>query len=155
MGIIVNLQEIIEGMDMQFEGTNTYLNRKTGEIISISEEDLRAAEDDDTFEHLPEWHQEAMKVAIDVIENYGDYNRLPTNYDINEYEMMEDFCFTIIDERSKNMLLNAIQGRGAFRRFKDHIYRLGIEKKWYAFREGRYKEIAIDWCKNHNIHWIE
>lgn len=151
----VKLQEIMDGMEMHFDGMNTYLNVKTGEIVSVSEEDLRAAEDDDSFEHLPEWHQEAMKVAIDVIENYEDYKRLPTKYDINEYDMMVDFCFTINDERNKKILLNAIQGRGAFRRFKDHIYRLGFEEKWYVFREGRYKEIAIDWCKKHDIHWIE
>ncbi|EIJ78019.1 hypothetical protein PB1_10654 [Bacillus methanolicus PB1] len=93
---------------MQFEGNNTYLNRKTGEIISVSQDDLRAAENDDPFEHLPEWHQEAMKVAIDVIENYEDYKRLPTKYDINEYDMMADFCFTINDERNKKLLFNAI-----------------------------------------------
>jgi hypothetical protein len=152
---IVKLQDIIEGMEMQFEGTNTYLHVKTGEIISVSQDDLRAAEDGDSFEHLPEWHQEAMKVAIDVIENYEDYKRLPTKYDINEYDMMEDFCFTINDERSKNILLKAIEGRGAFRRFKDQIHRLGIEQNWYAYRDGRYKEIAIDWCRKHDIYWVE
>lgn len=39
----VDLQEIIDHIEMQFEGTGAYVNLKTGEVLSISENDLRDA----------------------------------------------------------------------------------------------------------------
>ena len=44
---------------------------------------------------------------------------LPTRYDINEYEMMQDFAETIEDTRLQNQLYISLNGRGAFTRFKD------------------------------------
>ncbi|WP_276662556.1 UPF0158 family protein [Syntrophomonas wolfei] len=53
-----------------------------------------------------------------------------------------------------NELLYAIRGRGAFRRFKDKVQRLGIQQQWDKFREEAFKEIAIDWCEYNNIPYI-
>lgn len=91
----VKLQDIIDGMEMQFEGMYTYLNLKTGKVISVSEENFRAAEEEASFEHFPEWRQEELKVALDVLMNFGEYKELPTKCEINEYEMIEGFlCFS-------------------------------------------------------------
>ena len=40
--------------------------------------------------------------------------KLPTRYDINEYEMMEDFAETIKDDRLQNQLYISLNGSGAF-----------------------------------------
>ncbi len=149
----VNLRDIIDGMEMQFDEWNTYLNRNTGEVISVSQDALRAAEEDEPLDHLPDWQQEEMKIAIDVIENFENYVELPTKYDINEYQMMEDFCYAFSDGNKKNKLLNAIRGRGAFRRFKDLVSQLNLEEEWYAFRDNAYKEIAIRWCQDYDLEY--
>lgn len=86
-------------------------------------------------------------MAIDVIENFNNYEELPTQFEINEYEMMEDFCFTLTDKH-QNILLNGIRGRGAFRRFKDTVHDLGIAEEWYRYRDECYKRIAIKWCEH-------
>ncbi|OPA80512.1 hypothetical protein BVG16_07235 [Paenibacillus selenitireducens] len=151
----INLQGIIDGLEMQMDGTSIYLNLKTGEVISVSDEDIRTAEEDEPFDHLPDWQQEAINAVIDILENFDDYEELPTKFEINEYEMMEDFCCEIKDQRNKEQLLDAIRGRGAFRRFKDQVHYLGIEQEWYAYRDERYKQIAIDWCKDYNLKYIE
>ena len=44
---------------------------------------------------------------------------------------MEDFCLKIIDQQKQNNLLNAIKGKGAFRRFKDKINDFELETEWY------------------------
>ena len=72
---------------------------------------------------------------------------LPTRYDINEYKMMQDFVKTIKDKEIKNQLYNSLYDKGAFRRFKDTCSSFNM----YNFRNGRYKEIAINWCKKNNI----
>ena len=45
----------------------------------------------------------------------------------------------------------AVHGRGAFRRFKDAVHRLGIADEWYRFREVALEEIAIEFLEAHGI----
>ncbi|MDQ0193263.1 UPF0158 family protein [Paenibacillus wynnii] len=151
----INLQDIIDGLEMQIDGTSTYLNLKTGEVISVSDEDVRSAEEDESFDHLPDWKQEDIKFAIDVLDNFDDYRELPTKFEINEYKLLEDFCYEVKDLGNRETLFDAIRGRGAFRRFKDRVNEMGIEQEWYIFRDEQYKQIAINWCKDHNLKYIE
>ena len=76
---------------------------------------------------------------------------LPTRYDINEYEMMENFAKNIEDIRLQNQLYISLNGSGAFRRFKDTCINFDIIDDWYKFRDEKYKEIAVNWCKENNI----
>ncbi|MED1471681.1 UPF0158 family protein [Bacillus salipaludis] len=155
MSIQVKLKDIIEEMEIQFEESRSLLNIKTGEFVLVTSEDLRAAEDEKTFEHLPEWEQENRMIAIDVVENFENYLELPTKYEVNEYEIMENFCLTVSDQRKQEFLLRAIKGKGAFRRFKDKIIDFEIEDQWYSYRDECFKQIAIEWCKENKINFIE
>ncbi|MGM0876919.1 MAG: UPF0158 family protein [Bacillota bacterium] len=106
-------------------------------------------------DHLLEWEQENRMVAIDVVENFENYIELPTKYEVNEYEIMEEFCLSISDQRKQDILLRLIKGKGAFRRFKDKIIDLGIEDQWDGYRDDCFKQIAIKWCKDNNVNYIE
>ncbi|WP_251028599.1 UPF0158 family protein [Bacillus sp. ISL-18] len=155
ISVQVKLRDIIEEMELQFEESHSFLNNKTGEIVLISCEDLSAAEDEEPFEDLPEWEQENRLVANDVVENFDNYIELPTKYEVNEYEIMENFCLSVSDDRKQESLLRAIKGKGAFRRFKDKIIDLDMEEQWYLFRDDCFKQIAIQWCQEHKINFIE
>jgi hypothetical protein len=155
MNIQVNLKDIIEEMDIQFGESRSLLNIKTGEIVLVKSEDLRAVEDEKPFDHLPEWEQENRIIAIDVVENFENYIELPTQYDVNEYEIMENFCLTVSDQRKQESLLTTIKGKGAFRRFKDKIIDFDMEDQWYSYRDERFKQIAIEWCLENKINFIE
>jgi hypothetical protein len=155
MNIQVKIKVIIEEMEIQFEESRSLLNIKTGEIVLVTSEDLRAVEDEKSFDHLPEWEQENKMIAIDVVENFENYVELPTKYEINEYEIMDAFCLTVSDQRKQDSLLRAIRGKGAFRRFKDKIIDFEIEDQWYSYRDERFKQIAIEWCQDNNINYIE
>ncbi len=80
-----------------------------------------------------------------------DYLKLPSKFDIDEYEIMERFCLSISDEKISDVLLGKIRGSGAFRRFKDTIYRYRIEEDWFRFRDEAYKEIAVSWLESHGF----
>jgi hypothetical protein len=95
VNIQVKLKDIIEEMEIQFEESRLLLNFKTGEIVLVSSEDLRAVEDEEPFNHLPEWEIENRMVAIDVVENFENYIELPTKFDINEYEIMERLVINV------------------------------------------------------------
>lgn len=155
MSISVKLKDIVEEMDMQFEESQAFLNKSTGQVVVVISEELSIAEEEESFEDFPDWQQEALEIAQDVIENFENYIELPTKYDINEYNIMEDFCFTLPDQRVQSSLLNSINGKGAFRRFKDLVINLNIEDTWYSYRDERLKQIAIDWCQSNNITYIE
>ena len=84
-----------------------------------------------------------------------DYIRLPDSYDINEYRMMENFVYSLPKGKNQTILYNAIQGRGAFRRFKDKLHEIGMANEWYKYRDQQYKEIALEWCEENDIEVIE
>lgn len=151
----VKLKDIIEEMEVQFEESRSFLNIVTGEIVSVTSEDLRAAEDEEPLDHLPEWEQENRMIAMDLVENFENYIELPTKDELNEYEMMENFCLKVTDQRKQESLLRDIRGKGAFRRFKDNIINFDLEEQWYSYRDECYKQIAINWCQENKINYIE
>jgi len=155
MGTRVKLSEIIGEMELQHDQGSLYLNKKTGEVVLLIDEELLTAEEDESSEELPEWQREAMKVAKDILENRGNYVELPSKEEINEYRIMEDFCRSVEDRGISEKLSDAIKGRGAFRRFKDNIVRLGIEDRWYKYKNEALKRMAIEWCEENNIDYVD
>ena len=61
MAITVKFDDIVEGMEFQTEENISYLNRKTGEVATITDREFRAAEDSEPLEHFPEWEHENLK----------------------------------------------------------------------------------------------
>lgn len=47
-------------MECPLDETGSFLDTRTGEVVNISFEDLRAAENDKPIEQFPEWQQEAQ-----------------------------------------------------------------------------------------------
>jgi len=150
----VSLRDVVDALDMASDTLSSYLNRKTGEIVSLTEDTMLTADDDDDLDGISEWEREEVLRARDVRDS-DDYIGLPGRYEIDEYRIMEDFCYSLEDEGLKGDLLYAIEGRGAFRRFKDTIHRRGIEKDWYKYHDGKLKEIAADWLEANGIPFID
>jgi hypothetical protein len=62
------------------------------------------------------------------------------------YSDMEDFIATVDDPARADLLAVAIQGKGAFRRFKDAVARWpDDEERWYRFTEERRRGRARRW----------
>jgi hypothetical protein len=55
----------------------------------------------------------------------------PSQYDIDEYHMMVSFVETVSDSHKNELLCVALEGTGAFRRFKDTLYRIDLTDEWY------------------------
>ncbi|RZN37558.1 MAG: hypothetical protein EFT35_06015 [Methanophagales archaeon ANME-1-THS] len=147
----VKLEEIINALEIQNDTSMAFFNKITGEVLVIDEEDYRAAEEDKDLRGYPEWQRDVIKTAKDLIDNEDNYIRIPSKYDINEYEIIQNFCLSISDQRISDELYYSIKGGGAFRRFKDMIKRFGIENDWYQYRDEAIKQIAVDWCNENGI----
>ncbi|SCZ08543.1 hypothetical protein [Alkaliphilus peptidifermentans] len=52
---IVKLEDIIEGLEIQSDEMRVFLNLRNGEVITISDEEIRAAEDEALIEEFPTW----------------------------------------------------------------------------------------------------
>ncbi len=155
MSIQVKLKDIIEEMEIQSIESRSFLNFKTGEIVLVTSDDFRVAEEAEEIDDLPDWQRENIMIAIDVDKNFENYIELPTKHDINEYEIVGDFCQIVSDQQKQDTLLRAIKGKGAFRRFKDIVIEFQIEDLWYSYRDTRLKQIAIEWCQDNNVRYTE
>ncbi len=69
------------------------------------------------------------------------------------YEDMVDFAEQVSDSKARNALLGALDGRRAFRRFKDELHRRNPQliQEWYAFRDARANRRAVEWLAEHEL----
>ncbi|MGO4375399.1 UPF0158 family protein [Paenibacillus sp. MCAF20] len=65
--------------------------------------------------------------------------------------MVEEFIGTLSEAKVREELFGVIQGKGAFRRFKDRIGVHNVEKQWYEFKEKKVKELVIEWCEENDL----
>ena len=155
MAVPVKLQDLIDGLECQSDEQTSYLDKRTGEVVSIGDEEFDAAEGDEPLDDDPEWQHDAIGIAKEILLDSKDYLELPSKYDIHEYAIMERFGLSLSDERLAERLLGSIRGRGAFRRFKDDVHRYGVADDWYRFRDDAMKRIAIEWCELNKIEFVD
>jgi Uncharacterised protein family (UPF0158) len=69
------------------------------------------------------------------------------------YQDMADFADGITDEHAGRRLARAIDGKGAFRRFKDELSEEypHLLPAWYAFRDARARRRAVQWLADHSL----
>lgn len=147
------MKEIVDALSFQMDEVHQYLNKETGEIATVTTEELGAAEEGEQDDY-PEWQQESIKLAEQIIVNEGSkFVELPSKFEIHEYNIMERFCLSIDDPKVSDELYYAIKGRGAFRRFKDRIHYYGLAEAWYEYFEAALMKIAIGWCERHAIEY--
>lgn len=130
---MVTLYKIIEGLEMVDDIVDCYYNVEKDEIFLSNIGEYEALSEDE----IDQLFEESLI--------------LPTQYEINEYQMMVDFIDRINNVETKNKLQSLIQGKGAFRRFKDYCFEADIIQDWYDFKEQKYKEIAINWCEQNQL----
>ena len=151
MPLPVKLDDVVEALEIGMDEHHYYLDKRTGEIVMITQEEMRAAEADDLVSEYPEWQRESILKAREIFESEADFIQLPDKFDIHEWRIMEEFCLAFDDRRAGEHLHRLIRGSGAFGRFKHAIYSMGIEKAWYEFKRAKLEEIAIEWLEEERI----
>jgi Uncharacterised protein family (UPF0158) len=69
------------------------------------------------------------------------------------YQDMTDFAEGISDRTAGRRLSDALQGRGAFRRFRDQLYEHHPEliSAWQALRDARANQRAVQWLVDEGL----
>lgn len=126
----INLDELCEAMENSSYENEYYLDLETGEILFLSE----YMDDEETGD------------LKDKIEEESDrYKRIPKAESHEGYEDIVDFIATVKDERLAELLEVAINGKGAFRRFKDVLLNYPKEReRWFQFKDDRIQEKALE-----------
>ena len=150
MALPVKLKDIVDALDEAGDQFSHYLDKRTGEIFMISDEEMSAAEEGEPVSEYPEWQQESILKAAEILDSNA-FVSLPDQSDIHEYAIMERFALEYEDPQTSAELLRSIKGKGAFRRFKDAIFELGIQDEWYEWRRNEFEEIAVQWLEQAEI----
>lgn len=151
----VSLRLIVAELDARPNESTTFLDLETGTCQWFYDAVLGAAEDGREPPSDVYSEPEDLEAAASVLADTNRFRRLPSAFDIHEYDIMFQFIEQLDDDRLARQLASAIRGAGAFRRFKDAISRAGIEQRWYHFRERALADIARDWLETEEIRFVE
>jgi len=163
----VNIGELMIALDNNSWEMNYYLDLETGEVVSVSEETSSAlqgileqagAETPLNGEklvrqsNLQDWQQEEALLAWKIESNFSHYLPIEPDNPYEDYSDMEDFIFTVKDEHLRELLWVAIDGKGAFRRFKNTLLRYPQEReRWFSFKDNLIRQRAAEWLANYDI----
>jgi hypothetical protein len=127
MPVTIRLNNIVEALEMLVDESLSYLDLDTGQVVTVSETLLSAAEEpDDEEPDLPDWQKDEWEIAKRIAST-DRFLELPTTFDLHEWGIMQEFSRSVEPDAVCEELLRAIHGAGAFRNFKDTIRRHGIE----------------------------
>jgi hypothetical protein len=123
---------LIDGMTMPADVPWTsFLDLQEGTVIDSG---VQEAEDDDD--------ESVSELALDP-ERYAAIPRLESR---EEYQIMTAFAASIDDDELRERLDDALQGKGAFSRFRRVVDRdAELRDAWYAFKENELIRIARRW----------
>lgn len=137
----VDLDQLCSAMEDSSYQHEYYLDLKTGEIVLVSD-------------WTDEEESERLRNRID--RNPDRYEQIPAVESHEAYQDMEDFIATVEDRHLAELLEVAINGGGAFRRFKDVLLRYPEEReRWFRFKNERMEQRALEWLNEMGISPIE
>ena len=130
-----------EALEDAFENNapevHSYLHFDTGEVIRI----VDGVAD-------PAMHSRIM--------NDSRYLRIDPVSSREQYRWMERFIATVEEDELRRRLNIAIDGKGAFRRFKDALMSHPVDReRWFAFRSERLRACMDSWLTAHGIKPVE
>ena len=171
----VDLSELEVAFDDASWERSYYLDLETGKVLMVTEEFRQELErlheeaipgesiDEEANVttvldqlQLPDWEREALREANQVEEGFGTrYISIPRSESTESYGDMEEFITMVEDEHLVELLEVAINGKGAFRRFKDVLANYPAEReRWFHFKDNRIRERMLEWLKDEGIELI-
>jgi hypothetical protein len=126
-----------EALEDAFENNapevHSYLHIKTGEVLRV----VDGIAD-------PEMHS---RISTDA-----NYMRIDPVSSREQYRWMERFIPMVTDPIVQERLVAAIDGKGAFRRFKDVLMSFSTEReRWFTFRSERLRVFMEAWLGAHGL----
>jgi hypothetical protein len=172
----IDFDEIQKAMeDVVRDSFDYFLDLQTGEVMALSEDILsevgaRLYEGDfdeigDNVEYiefseepnLPCWMEDEVELVLEVLLNEnGRYVHIPERYSSEAHHVMTEFLEIIKNPVIKEELTHALNGKGAFKRFKNVLISYPKERKrWHGFNAKAMKRVIIEWLKSLGIEPVQ
>jgi hypothetical protein len=134
----VDLEMLEAAMEDSDLTTRYFLNLVTGEVVFFSD-DLGLSDEDERL--------------MEEIEGSDDYVAVERISSHEAYQWMVDFVDEVVaptDEQAAEKLYIALDGKGAFRRFKDTLYRVDEQwrQAWYQWKDRRLEATVQEWLES-------
>ena len=137
----IGLDELYDAMENNSYEVEYYLDLETGEILFVSED-----MDD----------EETGKLKNQIEEELDRYEPIPKAESYEGYRDMQAFIATVEDDHLAELLEVAINGKGAFRRFKDVLLNYPEEReRWFQFKDNRMEERVLEWLDDIDVTLVE
>ena len=115
--------------------TESFLDLATGRVLTITAGDLEAA---------------VRRQAVH--DNPRGFLRVEPASSREQYRWMEKFVGSVVDESLRERLVMSIDGKGAFRRFKDVLLGFPAEReRWFSYRAELLHWHIHNWLEGHDI----
>jgi len=168
----IDFDEIQKAMeDIVRDSFDYYLDLHSGKVIAVSEDilsDVKAklyeSELDDLGDDieyvefseeptLPYWMEDEIELVLEVLlAGDGRYDRIPERSSPEAHSVMAGFIETVKNPVLKEGLTNALNGKGAFRRFKDILLDDPKERKrWHGYNARAMKKVIVEWLRSLGI----
>lgn len=142
--ISININAVIDAMEMTQDQITYYLDSETGETFFIMGDFLDGEYEDENDANI-------RKVENDKANRYREISTLSSH---EGYECMEKFADTVISKELGKKLAIALNGKGAFRRFKDVLLDYPDERdRWFQFEKETIANLAKEWLESEKVAW--
>jgi hypothetical protein len=132
--ININWEELCEAIGDYTKTHHYFLNKKTGEILILSEYMSDSAK------------SEIKKKTTGT--QFSDYVLIPTLDSRESFRMMEEFVKVVSDNKLKQQLTDALSKEAPFKEFKEIVFSHPEERrKWIEFHSKKLMEQAQTWLK--------
>jgi hypothetical protein len=145
--VVVALADVVNEMAEQSDHRPAFLNRRTGELIALTEAQLRTLEDP----YADESGGAEVGAALQQAFKEEDLLELPNSFDTQEYSLREKFCDEVKSPEQAEQLRDALRGKQAFRTYDLTLRRLDIREQWEHYRDRAFEVIAVKWLDKHGI----
>jgi hypothetical protein len=133
--IPVDWDSLETAVERNASDTDSFLDRTSGQVVTIVKNDPEAA-------HL----------KAQVARNIKNYIRIDPASSREQYRWMERYIATVEDTEFRQRLISAIDGKGAFRRFKDVLMNFPVDReRWFTFRSERLRTAMEAWLEAHGV----
>ena len=136
----IYLEDIAGAFDACMDEWSQFLDTRTGKIVSVPDDPALTGIEED-------------KELWEEIEESDFYIRLPSQYELHEKQIMEDFTETVTSGAVASRLWRALNSRHPYRHFKDAIHETGVAQKYYDFRSLSFLRMAEEWCRENEVRY--
>ncbi len=114
----INWNDLEIAVERNAPTTESFLDLTSGHVVTVTGGD-----------------PEAPFVKRQISENIKNYLRIEPASSREQYRWMEKFVTSVVDEQLRERLVISIDGKGAFRRFKDVLLAYPAEReRWFSYR---------------------